>query len=592
MKDLNIRPLLVLMLAVAAMTSWLSIDIITRNATRMNTTGEIRDMARMLSDTPADYKVVGVESLYKFADQLRDLEKENVLIDRRWFQATLLINALLVVLLGCVVIMGRRESLTVRSIRTKNGDRGRSQIRDMAFGHVVDEMKNAAEHLERIANSTNDSSNKMMFQQPSSTSNALINLSATSKVIASTSLDVLTSIQECLKQIHATTGNLRDHGHIATTNRVEWNLLNNQVRVNKEVLLDLVDRSSELAIRAANGLDTLKEALDLEGALIGRSQQFNQHMENLGEKLTNSFGSIKGMSQSISTCQNDVDSSADLVNLLSGRTKEIVHIIGVIDDIAEQTNLLALNASIEAARAGEQGKGFAVVAEEVRKLAARSSTATRSITDLLVTIQNEAEQASTSLEKSTQSVEHANKQIVVFEQNFDDSIRVTRLSVSEMRELSHYLEKIMSKIVTARTNSKEFIDAMSEYSRNLSQFADGDGKLMGRFNEITVSTDRVSRFLTRQSIEMEKIEALLANSTDMSKRMTLQTQTISTSVGELRQSLPHSASGDGHDKYRERANEMYHFAKLMTASASSLAETGMDDQPEVKENEIEVSIAI
>ena len=592
MKDLNIRPLLVLMLTVAAMTSWLSIDIITRNATRMNTTGEIRDMARMLSDTPADYKVVGVESLYKFADQLRDLEKENVLIDRRWFQATLLINALLVVLLGCVVIMGRRESLTVRSIRTKNGDRGRSQIRDMAFGHVVDEMKNAAEHLERIANSTNDSSNKMMFQQPSSTSNALINLSATSKVIASTSLDVLTSIQECLKQIHATTGNLRDHGHIATTNRVEWNLLNNQVRVNKEVLLDLVDRSSELAIRAANGLDTLKEALDLEGALIGRSQQFNQHMENLGEKLTNSFGSIKGMSQSISTCQNDVDSSADLVNLLSGRTKEIVHIIGVIDDIAEQTNLLALNASIEAARAGEQGKGFAVVAEEVRKLAARSSTATRSITDLLVTIQNEEEQASTSLEKSTQSVEHANKQIVVFEQNFDDSIRVTRLSVSEMRELSHYLEKIMSKIVTARTNSKEFIDAMSEYSRNLSQFADGDGKLMGRFNEITVSTDRVSRFLTRQSIEMEKIEALLANSTDMSKRMTLQTQTISTSVGELRQSLPHSASGDGHDKYRERANEMYHFAKLMTASASSLAETGMDDQPEVKGNEIEVSIAI
>ena len=592
MKDLNIRPLLVLMLAVAAMTSWLSIDIITRNATRMNTTGEIRDMARMLSDTPADYKVVGVESLYKFADQLRDLEKENVLIDRRWFQATLLINALLVVLLGCVVIMGRRESLTVRSIRTKNGDRGRSQIRDMAFGHVVDEMKNAAEHLERIANSTNDSSNKMMFHQPSSTSNALINLSATSKVIASTSLDVLTSIQECLKQIHATTGNLRDHSHIATTNRVEWNLLNNQVRVNKEVLLDLVDRSSELAIRAANGLDTLKEALDLEGALIGRSQQFNQHMENLGEKLTNSFGSIKGMSQSISTCQNDVDSSADLVNVLSGRTKEIVHIIGVIDDIAEQTNLLALNASIEAARAGEQGKGFAVVAEEVRKLAARSSAATRSITDLLVTIQNEAEQASTSLEKSTQSVEHANKQIVVFEQNFDDSIRVTRLSLSEMRELSNYLEKIMSKIVTARTNSKEFIDAMSEYSRNLSQFADGDAKLMGHFNEITVSTDRVSRFLTRQSIEMEKIEALLANSTDMSKRMTLQTQTISTSVGELRQSLPHSASGDGHDKYRERANEMYHFAKLMTASASSLAETGIDDQPEVKENEIEVSIAI
>jgi methyl-accepting chemotaxis protein len=591
MKELNIRPLLVLMLAVAAMTSWLSIDIITRNTTRMNTTAEIRDMARMLSDTPADYKVVGVESLYKFADQLRDLEKENVLIDRRWFQATLLINALLVVLLGCVVIMGRREALTVIGRIKHTGARGRGQMREMAFGHVVDEMKNATEHLERIAESTNNSGQSAIYKQPSSTSSALVHLSATSKVIAASSLDVLTSVQECLKQIHTTTESLREHGQLATTNRVEWNLLSTQVRVNKESLLDLVDRSSELAIRAANGLDTLKEALELEGTIFARAQQVNQHMEHVGEKLTGSFGSIKGMSHSISTCQNDVDSSANLVNVLSGRAKEIVHIIGVIDDIAEQTNLLALNASIEAARAGEQGKGFAVVAEEVRKLAARSSTATRSITDLLVTIQNEAEQASTSLKKSTQSVEHANKQIAVFEQSFDDSIRETRLSLGEMRDLSNFLDKIMSKIGTSRSNSKEFIDAMSEYSKNLSQFADGDSKLMERFNEITVSTDRVSRYLTRQSIEMEKIEALLASSTDMSKRMTLQTQTISGNVAELRQILPHSAGGDGHDKYRERANEMYHYAKLLTASASSLAETGIGERPDVKERKIEIPSA-
>jgi methyl-accepting chemotaxis protein len=188
-------------------------------------------------------------------------------------------------------------------------------------------------------------------------------------------------------------------------------------------------------------------------------------------------------------------------------------------------------------------------------------------------------------------VEHANKQIVVFEQSFDDSIRDTRLSLSEMRDLSNYLDKIMSKIGTARTNSKEFIDAMSEYSRSLSQYADGDSKLMERFNVITVSTDRVSRYLTRQSIEMEKIEALLANSTDMSKRMTLQTQTISGNVAELRQILPHSAGGDALDKYRERANEMYHYAKLLTASASSLAESGMGERPDVKEKKIEISVA-
>jgi methyl-accepting chemotaxis protein len=87
------------------------------------------------------------------------------------------------------------------------------------------------------------------------------------------------------------------------------------------------------------------------------------------------------------------------------RSDQIGTIVGVIDEIASQTNLSALNAAIEAARAGEHDKGFAVKVDEVRKLAERSSGATKEIAELIRAVQQSVAEAVSGMDASAMEVE-------------------------------------------------------------------------------------------------------------------------------------------------------------------------------------------
>ena len=136
-----------------------------------------------------------------------------------------------------------------------------------------------------------------------------------------------------------------------------------------------------------------------------------------------------------------VEQAAATVTHLGKNSDQIGEIIQVIDDIADQTNLLALNAAIEAARAGEQGRGFAVVADEVRKLAERTTKATKEIASMIQQIQTDTNDAVVKIKEGTGEVDKGQDLVAKSGSTLKEIISATNKVIHEINQIASAAEE-------------------------------------------------------------------------------------------------------------------------------------------------------
>jgi methyl-accepting chemotaxis protein len=203
---------------------------------------------------------------------------------------------------------------------------------------------------------------------------------------------------------------------------------------------------------------------------------------------------VKGMS----SLKAKVGLSAQKVKEMGQRSDQIGAIVETIDDIASQTNLLALNAAIEAARAGEHGKGFAVVADEVRKLAERSSSATKEIGTLIDEIQKTVAEAVSAMDEGTREMDSS-----VIQANQAGAALSDILNA--VKTVNGQVEGIAVAAQQMNGLSNDLVGAMDAVSAVVEENTAATEEMAAGSAEVTQAIERIARVSEENSAAIEEV---------------------------------------------------------------------------------------
>ena len=210
------------------------------------------------------------------------------------------------------------------------------------------------------------------------------------------------------------------------------------------------------------------------------------------ESVTDTLGDM-------SNIRSTVQETGKRIKQLGERSKEISHVIDIINTIAERTTVLALNASMQAVKAGDAGKGFSVIAEEIQRLAESSRDSTGQISTLVKNIQQETNMTIDTMEKTIEQViggstkaEDAAKQMQYALETTNELVEaVDKIAVASLDQVSISKDlkiKAESILESSQDTGQELL-SLTGLSRNMSDYAQ---QLVASVNVFTLEKNEKS----------------------------------------------------------------------------------------------------
>ncbi|HEY9075471.1 MAG TPA: methyl-accepting chemotaxis protein [Anaerolineaceae bacterium] len=360
----------------------------------------------------------------------------------------------------------------------------------LAFTHMVENLRTQVGQVAASARGVSDASNQLAM--------------ASSQAGAATS-QISTTIQQVAKGISQQTESIgKTAGAVEQMGRAIDGVARGAQEQSKAVM-----RASEITQRINAAIQQV----------AGNAKAVTERSAEAAAAARNGHKTVEATLEGMNSIRAKVGVSAEKVREMGNRSNQIGAIVETIDDIASQTNLLALNAAIEAARAGEHGKGFAVVADEVRKLAERSSQATKEIGGLIKGIQKIVGEAVSAMEAGASEIENGVARASDAGTSLTSIMAAAEAVLKQAQEAGQATGQVQSA-------SSELVSAIDAVSAVVEENTAATEQMSANSSEVTQAVESIASVSEENSAAVEEVSA-------STEEMTAQVEEVTASAQEL-----------------------------------------------------------
>ncbi len=248
----------------------------------------------------------------------------------------------------------------------------------------------------------------------------------------------------------------------------------------QELSSSLIELETAMNEIAASSLQASSSADENNTAIA----ETNSAVGNISENTRGTLEKVGFLLNLLNATSTGITSLINGVNTTTGNTREIVKLVGSLDQqaadiensvsgvvsVSKKVNLHALNAAIEASRAEEHGAGFSIVADEIRKLAEETSQVASQIIPAIGEVRKNVNMVGKALEELAGKAEADNVKAGEITGNLEKSARDIQ-SIQQNSEKINSYSQVHSSEVTRLLDNSDLITSGATQAANAVQSA-------------------------------------------------------------------------------------------------------------------------